>query len=182
MADREEILVKNIHNALDQAQRFVIVGIVSAGLSALISNNAPDLLKTGEKVEVPFFAKVSPGIAFLILFPAFIFSACFAYSAITRARKIIAEISDKEIANAALTHFSLFSMESVALRVLAVLLAPGIIFVALLVERSRMPEPMSIPVLLVGAAVYFLPYYFLLYQAIIPLTKKDSDVAPNSDT
>jgi hypothetical protein len=179
MVDREEILVDNLQNALEQAQKYVIAGILSAGLCVLVDNDA--LMKTGEKVDVPFIGKVSSEIAFFILFVAFFFSGCFAVSATRRARKIISKISDKKIVNAALTYFSILTIENIILRVLAVLLAPGLIFGSLLIDQYRSEVRLSWHTIFFGALLYFLPYIFLLYQAITPFTREDPEVAPNSD-
>ena len=123
MADQQDILVKNLQNALDQAQRYLIAGILSTGLWILIDNT----LLEGEKADIPFIGKVAPELGVLILIFAIFFSACFAVSAMRRARKIISQISDKEVVNAALTHFTILTIESRTLRILAVLL-PGLMF------------------------------------------------------
>jgi hypothetical protein len=185
MADKNDIWVGNLQVALQQAQRYIFAGTLSMALFFLLDQDAPELLRSGDKVDIPHLGKVTPGIAAIVLFSAYFIFGLLANSAMRRIRKIASKIHDKEILDAVLAHFSIVTVESKFIRIIAALLAPALLAVGLFIEWSRgaTPSPLAI---LVGLPLLSLPYLFLLYQLLKPIKMETStdenegNAAPNN--
>lgn len=177
IADRNDILVSNLRDALQQAQRCIFAGILSAALFVLVDNEAPELLRSGDRVEIPYLGKVTSGLAAIALFAGYFVFGLLANSAIGRIRKIVAEIQSNEIATAALLQFSIVTVESTTIRAITVLLAPALMGACVFIERSR-GATQSVAGLTLGIALLCSPYLFLLCH---PIKKNNTEVESTTD-
>jgi hypothetical protein len=175
IADQNDILVSNLRDALQQAQRYIFAGILSAGLFVVIDQEGPELLRSGERVDIPYLGKVTSGLAGIALFSAYFIFGLLANSAIGRIKKIVLKIHDDEVATAALTQFSIVTVESRTIRIITVLLAPALMGVCLLIERSR-GATQSLAGLTLGVVLLCSPYLFLLCRVINPIKKDTTGV------
>jgi uncharacterized membrane protein len=172
MPDKNDILVKTLQDALQQAQKYIIAGILSAALFILVDNKAPELLRSGDRVDIPQLGKVPSGVAAIVLFSGYFVFCFLAISVIRRIRKIASQIDNKEIRSAALTQFSIVTVESRLLRIITVLIAPALLSASIFIERSRGATP-SLLAIIVAFPLLFLPYLFLLYQVLTPIKKEE---------
>jgi hypothetical protein len=169
MADKADILVDNLKGALQQTQRYIFAGALSAALFLLVDKDAPELIRSGDRADVPYLGKVPPGIAAIALYFAYIAFSLLAALAIRRIRKIVAEIRNKEIVGAVLTQFSVLTLESRPLRIMIVLIAPVLMLVSLFIELAGGARP-SLGAIIIGVPLLiFSPYLFLLYQVVKPI-------------
>ena len=171
MADKNDIWVDNLQDVLQQTQRYIFAGTLSMALFVLMDKEAPELLRSGEKIDVPHLGKVTPGIAAIVLFSAYFVFGLLANSAMRRIRTIASKIHDPEVLSAVLTHFSIVTVESKAIRIITALLAPALLTVGFFFEsyRGANPSPLAI---IVGLPLLSLPYLFLLYELLKPIKKE----------
>ena len=171
MADKNDIWVGNLREALQQAQRYIFAGTLSMALFVLMDKDAPELLRSGDKVDVPLLGKVTPGIAAIVLFSAYFVFGLLANSAMRRIRTIASKIQDEDLLRPVLTHFSIVTVESKVIRILTALLAPALLAVGFFIEWSRGATP-SWGAVIVGLPLLSSPYLFLLYELLKPIKKE----------
>lgn len=168
MPNIDDILVNNLRDALQQAQRYIISGITSAALFLLLTSQAPELLRSKQPFDLPTLGEVAPGPAAIILMLAYLAFGLLANSVIGRIRTIEAEINDVRIVKAALTQFSVVTIENRVIRWGAVLLPPLLLLVGYLIEHSRSETPVNV-FTIVGFAVIAGPYLVLAYRLRKPI-------------
>ncbi len=168
MANDDEILVANLKDALQQTQRYVLYGILSAALLVLLSLDAPRLISVGQQAEVPIAGKVDPTAAAIIFTVGYLAFGILASLALARIRKIAAVITDARIVNAVLTHFCLPTIDNRAIRVAAALLAPVVLLTGYLLEKHRASAAIDALGLTLGLAALATPYVVLAYRLLKP--------------
>jgi len=172
MANIDDILIGNLKDALQQAQRYLISGIVSAALLVVLSMDAPELIALEQKVDIPTVGKVAPGPAAIILWFAYIIFGFLANSTLGRIKKIALAITEVQMMDAALTYFSLITIDNVIMRVGTMLLAPVLIMIAYLVEQYRSANPIDVAtafMIILGFVLVAVPYIPLAVKLRKPL-------------
>ena len=167
MANKDDILIHNLRDALQQAQRYILWGILCSLLALLLSIDAPQLTVSGGKVDLPHVGTINPGSAAMILMVAYFVLGLLANSAISQIRKIITMIDKEFIAHYTLTYLSVVTISNGFIRLGAILLPPVLLVATLVVEYVRGADltPWSI----VGILVFASPYIFLAYRLKKPI-------------
>ena len=168
MPSSTDLLLKNLEDALNQAQRYVISGCASAALFVVLVNDAPRLLESGGTMEVPTLGPIDPRLAALVLMIAYIVFPLLAASALDHLKGLVADIKDQSLVEAALKRLSIATTTNSFLRRGAVLLPPVLLFSGYVVEQLRGATPVTVWAG-VGYLMFSLPYLCLLKKLWIPV-------------
>lgn len=171
MANKDDILVHNLRDALRQAQQYILSGIVSALLALLVSIDAPNLVETGERVGVPFLGNLNPGPAAIILMFAYFVFGLLANSSISQIKKIIKIMNDESTADIALTYLSIVTIKSTFVRLGAILLPPLLLSAALAVKHFGGGSSSHWPIY--SVLLWMSPYLVLAYRLLKPIKSRD---------
>ena len=169
MPSKDDILVSNLRDALQQAQRYIVSGITSAALFLLLVSQAPGLLTSGRPFDLPTLGAVPPGSAAIVLVLVYLAFGLLANSAIGRIRTIGLKIDDPQLVAAALTQFSVITTENPIIRWGAALLPPLLFLVGYLDELHRATETHFNGSTIVGLAVVAGPYLVVAYHLRKPI-------------
>jgi Trk-type K+ transport system membrane component len=161
MATSEDLMAKNAVDALDVSQRYLLLGMASAALLALVTLDTPRLMATRERVDIPSVGKLDLDLATLLLWLGYIGFGVLANSALSRAKECAAGLADTELGVACLSHFTLLTSSSRFIRLTSTLL-PALLFIACyVIEAQRHPrlfDLQRVGYLVIGFLVLLAPY------------------------
>ena len=177
MPTKDDILLRNLDDALQQAQRYLWLGVVSAALFVVLSMRAPGLIANNQEVEVPVVGKAAPGTAAVVFFLGFLAFPVLASLAIARIRRIASSISDRQIVDAALTRFSILTLDSTLLRVISALIAPLLILSGYGLEQLRGAERLDALKVVVGFPFISAPYLLLASGLVRPFVNASKEAS-----
>lgn len=137
MASTDDILVNNLSDALQQAQRYLLFGVTSAALLLVLTIENVVLHDSESKIQVPSIGAVNPELAVICFVVGYLAFGILANSACGRAFHVAQLIQDPKVAEAAMLRYSFATAESRMVRVGTALLPPFLILVGYLVEVYR---------------------------------------------
>ncbi|MEE8403471.1 MAG: hypothetical protein V3R93_06930 [Candidatus Hydrothermarchaeaceae archaeon] len=163
----ESILVENLRIVLNRIERYMVLGIGSSLFMVLLANAAPELVKTGEGVEIPgVFLATDPGLAATVVLAVYWIAGFMASYTVSRAERIVEALTKSpDILEAALTYPSIATTRIHGPRIGAALLPPVLLIVTLLIEGGWPESYNSV----FGFFIFAAPYIVLAFQLRLPI-------------
>lgn len=170
----DDILVENLIDALQQVQRYLLLGATSAALLLILTIDSPALLAAKDRVDVPTLGKINPDTAAFVFMVGYVVFGILANAALTRVRNLRPMIQDPDLATAALLRFSFVTADSAFVRASASLVPPLLMVLGLFAELFRTGgRPFlgqDVAYLILGALVICAPYLLLAAAVFSPLS------------
>lgn len=172
MASLTDIHVGNLHDALQQAQRCLLLGATSAALLLVLTIEHPDLRDAASKVQVPSIGTVDPGVAIVCFAFGFLAFGVGANAALGRAFAAALAIHEQEpaLAEAALLRHCFATADSALVRVGAALFPPLLLLAGQAVARYRGGAAAvsggDTAALILGLLLFCMPYIVLALRLL----------------